>query len=211
MKNRSSTKSNLYSPLLSLRNLITLLLVFYSSITFAKNELELVISAHDIAKRLTTVAAEIDRDYLGEELTLVMVLKGSLLVTADLMRELKTPLTLEYIKATTHDANGHRMGQIILEGIEKLDLKGKNVLVLDDACGTGATLLAIVEKLKEKEPKSIKSLAVVLFLQNGAPVTHFQPNYTLFKLEDRYIVGYGLDHKQRYRNLPGIYELINYD
>jgi hypoxanthine phosphoribosyltransferase len=82
---------------------------------------------------------------------------------------------------------------------------------VDDACGTGTTLSAIVEKLKEKEPKRIKSLAVILFLKNGKPVCPIQPDYTLFKLEDRYIVGYGIDHKQRYRNLPGIYELKNYD
>src|SRR5262249_29161562 len=93
--------------------LMTLFLLFYSGSIFSKNDLQLVISATDIANRLTAVAAEIDQDYRGEELTLVMVLKGSLFVTADLMRELKTPLTLEYIKATTHDASGNRTGKTL--------------------------------------------------------------------------------------------------
>jgi hypoxanthine phosphoribosyltransferase len=193
-----------------LKYFAVLILFFYSSAIFAKNDLEIVITPEEISKRLTEIALEIDKDYLGQELTLVMVLKGSVVVTTDLMRKLKTPLTLEYIKSTTHDSNGIRTGNILLEGIEKLDIKGKNVLLLDDACGTGTTLSTIMGRLQEKQPKSIKSLVVVLF-DVERKNNHFQPDYYLFKLKDRYLVGFGLDHKQRYRNLPGIYELKNYD
>jgi len=198
--------------LFNLKHLSIISLLFYPSLIFAKNDLELVVHPQEIEKRITEIATHIDKDYVGKELTLVMVLKGSFMVTADLMRNLKTPHTLEYIKSTTHDSNGVRIGNTQVEGIENLDIKDKDILLIDDACGTGATLSTIIERLKEKQPKSIKSLVVILFVNNGKRVHGFQPDYYLFKQEaHRYLVGYGIDHKQHYRNLPGIYELTNYD
>ncbi len=189
---------------------IILCLLLYPSISFSQNDLELVFSPQDISKRLTEVAAKIDQDYQGEELTLVMILKGSIVLTADLMRQLKTPLVLEYIKATRHDANGLRTEKLRLEGIEKLEIKGRNILLIDDACGTGETLSSIIHLLEEQKPKSLKCMTAILFVKNGKR-NGFQPDYWLYTLEDRYIVGYGIDHKQHFRNLPGIYELKNYE
>ncbi len=204
----------MFSPNNILRHsccLMITLALFYSTVLYAKNDLKLVVHPDEISKRLAEVASHIDKDYEDEALTLVMVMKASIVVTSDLMRTLKAPVTLEYIQSITHQSDGTRAKSITLEGIERLDLKGKNVLVIDDACSTGQTFSLIIRQLKKKQPKSLKTFATILFVKNGKRENFFQPDYYLFKLEDRYLVGYGTDHKQRYRNLPGIYELKDYD
>ncbi len=132
-----------------------------------------------------------------------MVLKGALCLTADLIRALKTPLTLETIKAKSYGQRGALRGELILEGLEEIDLESKNILLVDDIFDSGETLRQIVAKLTLKNPKSLRSL--VLLSKNTPRETGYLPDYALFHIENLFVIGYGLDYKEHYRGLPGIY------
>lgn len=190
-----------------MKKLLVTIFVFYSSICFAEPEFKLMISPEAISKKMAEVASKIDQDYRGEELTIVMVMKGAVCTTADLMRQIKTPAQLEFISASSYGKNGTKSGKLTLSGAEKLDLKGKNVLVVDDIFDTGKTMMGILAQLKEKQPKTIKSM--VTFVKKVDRKTTYRPEYMLFEIDNRFIVGYGLDYKEYYRGLPGVYEIKN--
>lgn len=166
-------------------------------------ELQKLISPEEISAKITQAASILDARYQGEELTVVMVMKGALCVTADLIRSLKTPTVVEYIKASSYGQNGSVRGNLTIQGFDNLDLEGKNVLVIDDIFDTGTTMEAIVDRLREKNPKSLQSL--VLLSKNVPKKTGYRPDFVLFHIEDKFVVGYGLDYKELYRGLPGIY------
>lgn len=181
-------------------------MLYTPSICLAEeNKLELLISPEEISHKIADIAKIIDNDYRNEEITLVMIMKGAVCTTADLMRHIKTPATLEYLKASSYGHNGNKQGDLKLVGIENLNLKGKNVLVIDDIFDTGNTMTAIVNELKKKEPKTLRSL--VAFEKKIERKTTYRPNYILFQIDNHFIVGYGLDYKEKYRGLPGIYKV----
>ncbi len=190
-----------------MKKLLVTIFVLYASLCFAEPEFELMISPEEISKKMAEVASKIDQDYRGEELTIVMVMKGAVCTTADLMRQIKTPAQLEFISASSYGKNGTKSGKLTLSGAEKLDLKGKNVLVVDDIFDTGKTMVGIMEQLKAKQPKTIKSM--VTFVKKVDRKTTYRPEYMLFEIDNRFIVGYGLDYKEYYRGLPGVYEIKN--
>lgn len=166
--------------------------------------LELLISAEEIQRKIGAIAPLIDAYYAGEELTIVMVMKGAICLTADLIRALKTPTTLEYIRASSYGHRGTQKGELVLSGVDELDLESRHVLLVDDIFDSGETLGEIATQLKKKGPKSLKTL-VLLSVTTGA--TRSLPDYTLFHIEKVFVVGYGLDYKEHYRGLPGIYAL----
>lgn len=186
---------------------VLIMLMLHTSVCFATENLELMIPAEDISRKVAEIAKKIDKDYHNEEITLVMVMKGAICTTADLMRHIKTPTTLEYLKASSYGENGTKQGTLRMVGIENLNLKDKHVLVIDDIFDTGNTMTAIVEELKKKEPKTLRSL--VTFQKKIERKTLYRPDYVLFEIENDFIVGYGLDYKERYRGLPGIYIVKN--
>lgn len=169
--------------------------------------LEQLISKEAISQKIKETAAQIDELYKGQELTVIMVMKGAVFVAADLIREMKTPVTLEWMKASSYGANGMTQGELKLLGIENFDLTGKNVLVVDDIFDSGKTMSKIVEKLKEKNPKSLKSL--VLVTKKIAREITYRADFSLFEIGNRFVVGYGLDYKEKYRNLPSVYAFVN--
>lgn len=175
-----------------------------ASLCFGCDEnLELLISKETIAQKMQQTAEQIDAQYGGEELTVIMVMKGAVCTAVDLIRELHIPIHLEYMKASSYGQKGAARGELKISGIENLDLAGKNLLVIDDIFDSGATMEGIVNKLAEKNPKSLKTL--VLLMKNVPHVTTYRPDYVLFDIEDRFVIGYGLDFKEKYRNLPGVY------
>ncbi len=167
------------------------------------DSLQLLISQEQIKEKITEAARAIDAQYAGEELTIVMVMKGAVCVAADLMRELKTPCTIEYCSASSYGQHGAKRGELKISGLDQLDLTSKNVLLVDDIFDTGHTLKQILSRLQQKNPKSLKSL--VLLSKNVSRDIDFVPDYVLFEIENLFVIGFGLDYKEYYRGLPGIY------
>lgn len=164
--------------------------------------MKLLISRDQISQRVKEIAAKLDQDYEGKRITLVMVMKGAVCITADLLREIKTPCSLEFVQASSY---GHKTeaGQLTLTGLEKLTLANRNVLLIDDIYDTGATLLQIKKQLAEQAPASLKTL--VMLLKNKERKTPEVPDYVLFDIENKFVLGNGLDYDELYRGLPGIY------
>lgn len=182
------------------------LLLLASSICFGQ-DLELLISPEEISQKITQTAQEIDTQYQGEEIALIIVMKGGVCIGADLMRAIKTPFTLAYMKASSYGQNGTKSGELTITGLDGLNLEGKNLLVVDDIFDSGKTMSGVVEKLKAANPKSLRT--VVLLSKNIPRQVTYKPDYELFTIEDRFVVGYGLDYKEHFRGLPGVYAFVN--
>lgn len=166
-------------------------------------ELELLISAEEISQRISSAAHELNAKYKDEQLILVMVMKGAICLAADLIRKLTIPCALEFVQASSYGHRGAERGELSISGLEPLDLHGKNVLVVDDIFDSGNTLCQIVEQISEKRPKKIESLVL---LNKAVPKkSNYLPDYILFDIENHFVVGYGLDYKEHYRGLPGVY------
>lgn len=183
-------------------------LLAYVSIAWGDEAMELLIGPEEISARIKEVAHQLEEEYRGEPLTIVMVMQGSLCLTADLIRALHIPCSVDFIRASSYGKNGTTPGDLYITGIEQLDLADKNVLVVDDILDTGKTMGTIVAQLKQLGPKSLKSLVLLLKNVPRLPI-RYQPDFTLFRIENRFVIGYGLDYKELYRNLPGIYAFVN--
>lgn len=166
-------------------------------------ELELLISQDEIKAKTAEVAKIIDKEFQGEELTIVMVMKGAICVAADLIRELKTPTVVEFVTASSYGQRGVNRGELMISGLDNIDLAGKNVLLVDDIFDSGHTITKIMAKLEQKNPKSLKSL--VMLVKNVERDVTYVPDYVLFSIENQFVIGYGLDYKEFYRGLPGVY------
>ena len=167
------------------------------------DKLELLISQDEIQEKVIEAAQAIDAEYAGQELTIIMVMKGAICITADLIRELKTPCDIEYVKASSYGHRGTKRGELKITGIEDLDLTTRNVLVVDDIFDSGETLTGIIAALQKKNPKSLKTL-VLLYKKVHREIDYI-PDYVLFDIDNYFVIGYGLDYKEYYRGLPGIY------
>lgn len=187
---------------------IVLMFLLIASFCYGDDNLELLISREEISQKIKEAAAQIDAEYQDKDLTVIMIMKGSLCVAADFIRQLNIPCTLEYMKASSYGQNGKTSGELKITGLENFDFTSKHVLIIDDIFDTGKTMATIVEQLKSKNPKSLKTL-VLLLKNNPKQITHYRPDYTLFEIEDRFVVGFGLDYKEYYRGLPGVYAFIN--
>lgn len=161
-----------------------------------------LISPEEIAEKIRLIAFEINRQYKGKELTLIVVLKGAMCMAADLMRLIEVPFTVETVRAESYGARGTTPGELTLTGIERLEIAGRDLLIIEDIYDTGRTLDKISQALLEKNPKSLKT--VVLLCRKSAPK---RPDFTLFEISDEFVVGYGLDYKEHFRGLPGIFIL----
>lgn len=171
--------------------------------------LEKVVSQEEIASKIKHFASVIREEYQNKELCILAILKGSIWFATDLMQALKMPVHLQTISCSSYGNNGTLSGNLTISGIEKLDLKGKYVLVVDDVCDTGKTLYNVMKELEKLQPESLKSM--VLVSKSNRTMQDYQPDYVLFDLGKRFIVGYGLDYKEYYRGLSDIYVLGYHD
>jgi hypoxanthine phosphoribosyltransferase len=164
----------------------------------------LLISADQIKERVTQIADQLDHDYQNKEIVMIMIMKGAVCIASDLMRHIKTPCSLEYVHASSY-GNSTSAGILTLTGLEKLDLSRKHILLVDDIYDTGATICEIKKQLLQKMPASLKTL--VLLLKNKTRATAEIPDYILFTIDNKFVVGFGLDFNELYRGLPGIYAI----
>ena len=158
-----------------------------------------------IRQRVKELAGQIQKDYEGEELLAVGILKGAVVFCADLVRELDRPVRMNFMVLTSYGSSSVSTGAVRIQYDLEEDITGKNVLIVEDIVDTGLTLHYLTNTLKSRNPKSLK--VCCLFDKPDRRKTDFKPDYTGFKVPDVFIVGYGLDYAEKYRNLKYIGEL----
>ena len=169
-------------------------------------ELQLVYSSDQIAASVEKLAQRIGRDYAGEELVLVVVLKGALFFAADLARSIGLPLSMEFVKLKSYNGTSSTGTVVITKDLDE-PIAGKHVLVVEDIVDTGLTLQFLLGYLSDQGARSVK--ICTLLDKSGRRQVEVTPDYVGISCENRFLVGYGLDFDERYRELPAIYELIS--
>jgi hypoxanthine phosphoribosyltransferase len=163
-----------------------------------------LVSADEIARRVDELAEAISRDYEGRDILVMPVLKGGVFFAADLMRRLTVPVRVDFIRARSYQ--GTRSGgtvEFLLPPSEPV--AGRHVLVVEDILDTGRTTSAVLDRLQADGPAS---LALCVFLDKPSRrAVNIKADYVGLVIPDEYVVGYGLDHDERYRQLPAIYVL----
>lgn len=160
--------------------------------------MRVLVSAEQIQAAVERLAREIHEREAGRPLTVVAVMTGSVIFLADLVRKLNLPLRIGVIQARSY--TGAERGALSVNADMLLDVAGRDVLVLDDIFDTGYTLLEVLNFLDEHKPRSVRS--AVLVLKQGKQRVAFRPDYVGFEIPDVFVVGYGLDYNDAYRNLP---------
>ena len=153
-----------------------------------------------IHKRLEEMAAQITADYSDRELTVVAILTGSLMFMSDLLRRIPLPLKLDCLSVVSYHGKTQPSGEIIFKQLAVPDVAGRDILILDDILDTGYTLAAVREKLETAKPRSIR--VCVLLSKRKHRTRDVDADYIGFEIDDEFVVGYGLDFMERYRNLP---------
>jgi len=162
-----------------------------------------LISEADIKQRIASLAAEIERDYpKGEEIHLVAVLKGGFMFMADLVRAMSDRVSMDFMAVSSYGKGTTSSGQVrVLKDLDS-NLEGRNLIVVEDIVDTGLTLHYLQDLLKARAPKSMKTAC--LLSKPSRRKVDVQVDYIGFTIEDHFVVGYGLDYAEKYRNLPYI-------
>ena len=159
----------------------------------------MLITEAQLARRVRTLAREIERDFHGRETVVVSLLNGPVMFLADLLRHLNLPLRLDFLGVSSY-GEGLEAGHLIFTKELRLDVRGRDVLLLDDILDTGQTLNRVLPKIRALKPRRIK--ICVLLDKPARRVEKIVADYVGFTVPDDFVVGYGLDFAERYRNLP---------
>jgi hypoxanthine phosphoribosyltransferase len=161
---------------------------------------EILLTEQQIQARLDALAQQIQTDFGGREFTVVAILTGTVLFAADLLRRLPGPVRLDYIGLSSYHGGTRSTGDWRITKTLKLDVRDREVLVLDDILDTGHTLVKARQMVQEFGPRRVK---FCVFLEKEIPhAENFRADYVGFKIPDKFVIGYGLDYQERYRNLP---------
>ena len=173
---------------------------------YAMPELIPVFDEDVIAQKISEMAKRISSDYNGRTLVVIGVLKGAFIFMADLIRQLSLEaFTIDFIRIASYGDETSSSGCVrILKDIES-DIEGKDILILEDILDTGLTLNCLMEVMQARRPRSIK--ICTLIDKRERRQIDLDPDYACFQVEQGFLVGYGLDHAEAYRNLPGIFHL----
>ena len=163
---------------------------------------EILVSEAQIKRRLATLAAEIDKTYAGQELTVIAIINGALLFTADLIRLINRPVRLDCVRVSSYRNSTTAVTEPQLRSNLTLDIQNRHILLIDDILDTGKTLAMVVDLISGMNPASVRTC--VLLDKRGRREVAFEADFAGFEIPDRFVVGYGLDFAERYRNLPCI-------
>ena len=155
-----------------------------------------------IHRRLDDIAAQVSSDYRNRELTVIAVLHGSLMFVADLLRRIPLPLKLDCVSVASYHGKAQSSSELVFKEVTVPDVVGRDVLILDDILDSGHTLAAIREMFETAKPRTIR--VCVLLSKKKQRAREVNADYVGFEIEDEFVVGYGLDFRERYRNLPYI-------
>ena len=159
-------------------------------------------SQEEIDRRLEELAAEINRDYAGKEPMLISVLRGSFVFMADLTRKIDLPCTVDFMAVSSYGKGTTSSGQVQITKDLSDDIEGKDILVVEDILDSGNTLNYLMKLLQARHPASIR--LCTLLDKPERRVVPVQADYVGFTIPDEFVVGYGLDYAEKYRNLPYI-------
>ena len=170
-------------------------------------KIKVLLSEEEVDSRIREIAAKISRDYAGKEIHLICVLKGGVFFTCELAKRITVPVTLDFMSVSSYGVDTKSSG--VVKIVKDLDqpLEGKNVLIVEDIIDSGRTLSYLIDILGKRKPESIH--LCTLLDKPERRVRDVKVDYSCFNIPDEFVVGYGLDYAQKYRNLPfiGVVEL----
>lgn len=168
---------------------------------------KILYTEQDIRQRAQELGAQITKEFEGEELVVIGTLKGSIPWMCDLLKCLDLDTSIDFVKASSYGSSTTSAGVVKISMDTEMNLYNKNVLVVEDIVDSGNTLKYLLEKLEERHPKKLK--VCTMLDKPSRRVANFHADYIGFEVEDLFIIGYGLDYDQKYRNLPYISYLQN--
>jgi hypoxanthine phosphoribosyltransferase len=169
---------------------------------FYEADVNVMIDAATVEARVRELGAQITRDYLGKDLTLVGILKGSAFFATDLARAIDLPLTVEFLGVSSYQGGTETTGEVRITSDLTKPMAGKHLLIVEDIIDTGLTMKFLLENLQARHPASLKICAL---LEKPSRARAKVPiDYKGFVIEDKFVVGYGLDFDEKFRNLPFI-------
>ena len=174
------------------------------------DRIRVLLTEEEVDRRINEMAAEISEEYEGRQIHLICILKGGVFFTCERAKRLTVPVSLDFMSVSSYGAGTESSGVVrILKDLDE-PLAGKDVLIVEDIIDTGRTLAYLIEVLKQRGPKSIR-LCTLLDKPERRVKKQVKVDYTCFTIPDEFVVGYGLDYDQKYRNLPyiGVVELDN--
>ncbi len=173
-----------------------------------KEKISIMISEERVDQRIAELAKEISAELEGESVVLICILKGSVFFTCELAKRMTIPVTLDFMCVSSYGNGTKSSGIVRISKDLDQSIEGKNVIVIEDIIDSGRTLSYLMELLKARKPKSLR--LCTLLDKPDRRVIDVPVDYTGFEIEDKFVVGYGLDYAQKYRNLPyiGVVEFI---
>ncbi|MEY8333196.1 hypoxanthine phosphoribosyltransferase [Lachnospiraceae bacterium 47-T17] len=161
-----------------------------------------LISEADVNAKIAELGRSISEDYAGESVFLLCILKGGVFFTTELAKRISVPVSLDFMSVSSYGAQTESSGVVRIVKDLDTSIEGKNVLVVEDIIDTGRTLAYLLDNLKQRNPRSLKLCA--LLDKPERRVTEVAVDYSGFQIPDEFVVGYGMDYDQKYRNLPYI-------
>ena len=167
------------------------------------DNIRVLLTEEEVNKRISEVAAQINKDYEGRPVHLICILKGGVFFTCELAKRLTVPVSMDFMSVSSYGSGTESSGVVRI--VKDLDesIAGKNVLIVEDLIDSGRTLAYLIEILKQRNPESIH-LCTLLDKPERRVKKQVKVDYTCFEIPDEFVVGFGLDYDQKYRNLPYI-------
>ena len=164
--------------------------------------MDILINEAQIQERVRQLGQQLEADYQGKPLTIVAILTGSLILLADLIRQIHLPLRVALLQASSYKGERVSAGPLLINEAFVPDVDGRDVLLLDDILDTGHTLATLVERMAGRGARSVRT--AVLLRKIGRQQVHLEPDYCGFTIPDAFVVGYGLDYNDDFRHLPHV-------
>lgn len=159
-----------------------------------------MLTEKQIAKKVKAMAKQLDKLYKNRKPVVICILKGSVVFFADLIRNMKTPLTIDFMAVSSYGSGTKSTGELTIKKDLSTDITGRDVLIVEDIIDSGNTLYNLKKLLNSRSPSSVNIVTLLDKPQRReAPM---EPEYTCFTIEDEFVIGYGLDYDEEYRNLP---------
>jgi hypoxanthine phosphoribosyltransferase len=162
--------------------------------------MRILLSKEELHQGVARMAHEVSKCYEGRQLTIIGVLTGSIVLLADLIRLIDLPMRVGVIQASSYRGSTTERGELTINDELMLEIAGRDVLLVDDIFDTGHTLVQVLERMRSLQPNSVRS--AVLLVKKGRQEVQAEPDYVGFRIPDEFVVGYGLDYGDMYRNLP---------